>query len=302
MNKILVAILLVLPFCTFSQGRNEINKQIDSVKNVLLLEERARQNQAYTKEIEIYKALVDQAKDENYNLRETHHWFIGTCIGFILLILGSQIFYNVQLNTKKFEAIRETVTADIEKAKNELTESIKNDFKTLSKDHRVMIFEKFETYDTIRERKLKEMEADIEKLEAEIWLLKGVESNALTGYIRTVDTLLDLNKDVKYVLDDISKVLEKIDEIPEHAFTALEAMCKKVRAEVPLIHEIKLKIIEGLYKKKPVYRFSARDGLGLLAGLVPLSQMTYIRNAPKYKNPYKSTDEKESDEGDEAGK
>src|SRR5437762_3272283 len=57
------------------------------------------------------------------------------------------------------------------------------------------------------------LKADLKKHEAEIWLLKGVNQNALSYFIKATEFKVELGEEIKYILGDIVTILKKIDDI-----------------------------------------------------------------------------------------
>jgi regulatory protein YycI of two-component signal transduction system YycFG len=252
-------------------------------------------------ESEAYKLLYDNVKESNDKLVTTVQWVIGIALAFLLAILGSQIFFNWKINTKDIEYIKKDIDEKILALKGELISSLDKKSKEIQTliDKKITdteielkedIKDKFESRmkffnlksETIEQRmkdEVKLLKRDIEKNEGDIWTLKGVESNALSSYLRSALLEIELDREVKYILNDIIAILEKLEEIHQFDYSKLDELTSKLTA----LHKNQQEKIISLYKNKPVYRFVERPNTfehGSLVSLGGHSGKEYVKNKP----------------------
>jgi hypothetical protein len=127
---------------------------------------------------------------------------------------------------------------------------------------------------------VKTLKVDIEKIEGDLWKIKGVEANALSSYLRTALLQIELGREVKYILDDIISILTNLDEIHDYDYQKLD----KVISELKATHSTQKDKIVALYKDKPVYVYpnpitSERFGFGF--GGLGFGGKKYTKNPPK---------------------
>jgi Asp-tRNA(Asn)/Glu-tRNA(Gln) amidotransferase C subunit len=246
------------------------------------------------RELDSYKALVETSKASNEDFKETVRWFIGGMVGFVILVLGSQIFYNVQLNTRKVEAIRNELGKEIQELNTKSIESIDGKFSEISKKFEDLknaseskMNRSFEVmtkgYDAemkLREkgydRDIKSLEADIEKLSGEVWSLKGVKSNALAGFINSAIIEAGLKTDLTYKLRDILDVLKQVEDISDHDEKKIEELLQIIQQNYvgrfgEETHELKKTLSE-----KDIYSWVPRSSAGLIGGMFPISKWAKI--------------------------
>lgn len=224
-------------------------------------------------ESEAYQLLYENSKETNNRTLNIIQWVIGITIAFLLAILGSQIFFNYRLNRKEVDFIKKDLDEKLTKFKskfqddlntnNKITKSeIKEKFEKITKENKESIESEFEKKSKFIEienkyftsdinRQIKQLTADIEKNSGDIWGLKGVESNALSSFIRVGLLKIELKNEAKYILDDIIEILEKLNEIHSSDYNQLDELTSKMPGKYKTQKD---KIIAN-YKDKPVYKY-----------------------------------------------
>jgi hypothetical protein len=279
--KYLIVLILLITFSS-SFGQKD-GLRYDSLTKQL------KSNTANDKlnEVEAYKLLYQTAQNSNDNLRSTTQWTIGIVIAFILLILGSQFLYNWRLNKQEVETIKSEMETKFQELQNQLSKQreemfndLKVDISNSTKENKAYLRDKYftyreinaaqlETYKTDIEKQLTQLKANLEEHEGDIWLLKGVEANALSAFIRTAHYKFEINQELKYTFDDIIPLLSKAEEIHELDFNNLEKLIKNVREKFGSKYNEQLSSIEKNYKGKPLYVYEdSRLGGALMPGLM----------------------------------
>jgi hypothetical protein len=104
-------ILLIIFFTSqlaFSQSQEII--KLDTLEPNSLVE--LRQNEKIT-ELDYYKLLYESQVESNANFETLFQWTIGLSFGFLIAIIGSQIFFNYRINKKEIEYIRKDLQESI---------------------------------------------------------------------------------------------------------------------------------------------------------------------------------------------
>jgi hypothetical protein len=274
--KFFILLITILSFSSFSFGQKDTLKQ--TIDTLIFREN----NNA---ELNAYKLLYETTKRSNDELRETTHWTIGIVIAFILVILGSQFLYNWKINKQEIAQIKNEIDLRFQELQNSLSNGkdkiynkLKNDIDNARKENQEYLSDKFDKSQTFAEKLneifQKEIERDIlqlktetQKLDADIWLIKGVEANALTGFVKTAEYKLDLGQELKYILDDIIPILTKMEEIHETEYNNLDRLLLATRQKFPDKYESQLTKIEQAYKNKQTYIYQdSRFTTGLMSG------------------------------------
>lgn len=294
---------MILIFISFSSKADSISKQNitenQSGKNTEL------EAKLVSSEAKAYKLLYENSKENNQELLSTVQWTIGLSIGFLVAILGGQIFFNWRINKKEIDYIKKDIEEKIGELKAELLKSLTDEnriqetkitsmFDKTEKELLDKINAEFEKNNKFIElnNKMKDFEIDsaqnnfktgikelkinIEKIEGDIWKIKGVESNALSCYLRTALLQLELKREVKYILDDIISILTNIEEIHENDLERLE----KLLSQLTIVHSEQKEKIEALYRDKPVFKFVERPKSPYGFGSFLVSNIKYIKNKP----------------------
>ena len=242
------------------------------------------------REAEFYKLLYDGQKEANKDLVQVMYWAIGLVAAFILAIAGSQVIFNYRLRKSEIDRIKsensKTITQSLNTAKNEIA-GLLRDSETESRGAREELSKYLsgridssdETLNSIKDelkplkrlgRKLNLLEIRLNDAEAHVWRLRGVESNALTKFMRSCDLLIKNNQPNRLIhrLEDIEEGLENSDDIWEQDYNELKALMEKIPEQ---FHAERDKILE-IAEKLPVYVFDDAND--------PKSSWTYIRNVP----------------------
>lgn len=241
-----------------------------------------------------YKLLYENSKESNDRIISTIQWVLGIVFAFLLALIGSQIFFNFRISKKEIDNIKKDIDKkiselkvvllkDIDTTNRENTKQFQELIEKIKTDVKENINYKFEEKSKLLDVKIemhekgigilkhefeddiKYLKVDINKNKGDLWNLKGVKSNALTSFITTASLIIELKREVKYILNDIIEVLEKLNKIHEMDYSALEILITKIPKEHS---KIKSKI-EILFKDKPVYKYI--DGSG---------QLQYVKNEP----------------------
>jgi hypothetical protein len=292
MKKILLILLFQLSLLTFGQKTSteiQIHK-IDSINKI--------DGKSNLSKLNYYKLLAEQAQKGNETYISLTQWTLGISFAFLLALFGSQIFFNYRINKKEIDFIKKDIDEKFAKLKNDITESVdlkfdkikkelKNDLIKLSIDLKKSNSEDFENYKEYSNLKLelqnntlkqdiKSLEKEIEKNKGDLWKLKGVESNALSSFIRSALLQIELKRDVQYILDDINEVLANLEELDANSYNKLDELSVKTIKS----NKAKTEKMISLYKDKPVYEFVANSspfgGFGGM-GIFPPS-IRYIKN------------------------
>jgi len=292
MKKILLILLLQLSFLTYGQ-KDSTETQIKKVDSVSKTIEKPNLS-----ELDYYKLLAEQAQKDNETYISLTQWTLGISFAFLLAILGSQIFFNYRINKKEIDFIKKDIDEKFAELKNDITESVDSKFEKINKEiktdltklsielkksnaenfknHKEYSNLKLEVQKTSLKQEIKSLEKEIEKNKGDLWKLKGVESNALSSFIRSALLQLELKRDVQYILDDINEVLANLEEIDSNSYDKLDELSGKTIES----NQAKTEKMISLYKDKPVYEFVARTspfgGIGGM-GIFPPS-IRYIKN------------------------
>ncbi|KGL58390.1 hypothetical protein [Polaribacter sp. Hel1_85] len=252
-------------------------KTLDTVSNT--------KTKSNLSELDYYKLLAEQAQKDNETYISLTQWTLGISFAFLLAIIGSQVFFNYRINKKEIDFIKKDIDEKIAELKNNLTESIdtkleklnkdlKTDFTRLSidlkksnadnfKNHKEYSNLKLEVQKSSIKQEIKALEKEVEQNKGDLWKLKGVETNALSSFIRSTFLQLELNRDVQYIMNDIIEVLENLEEIDSHSYNKLNELSKKTIES----NKEKTEKMISLYKDKPVYEYTNTSPFGGIGGM-----------------------------------
>lgn len=292
MKKTLLILILQLSFFTYGQKDSAVTQiiKVDSVSKTI--------KKSNLSELDYYKLLAEQAQKDNETYISLTQWTLGISFAFLLAILGSQIFFNYRINKKEIDFIKKDIDEKFAELKNEISESVDSKFEKINKElktdltklsielkksnaenyksHKDLINLKLKLQESSFKQEIKSLEKEIEKNKGDLWKLKGVESNALSSFIRSALLQLELKRDVQYILDDINEVLANLEEIDSSSYDKLNTLSGKTIET----NQAKTEKMISLYKDKPVYEFVARTspfgGIGGM-GIFPPS-IRYIKN------------------------
>jgi len=252
-------------------------------------------NNKILSELDYYKLLYEKEQKNGNSYISLIQWIIGVCLAFLLAIIGSQIFFNYRINKKELDYIKKDLDQKLTNLKNELLEKIELKFELsetklkekFDKGEKVVKerVEKFiesenkmlelqlKTQKGELEREINYLKKDIEKNSGDLWKLKGVESNALSSFLRVAFMQIDLKHEVKYILDDIIEILNDLAEINNSDYNKLDELCSKLEVS----NADKITRIKELYNKKPVYEFVERKH-DSFDGFLGMPLMKYVKN------------------------
>jgi hypothetical protein len=107
-----------------------------------------------------------------------------------------------------------------------------------------------------------------------LWKLKGVETNALSSFIRSAFLQLELKREVQYIMDDIIEVLGDLEEIDSHNYNKLNELSEKTTES----NKDKTEKMISLYKDKPIFEFTNFSPFGGFRGMGLGPTKRYIKN------------------------
>lgn len=227
---------------------------------------------------DLYKLLYENSTDSNAKLVSTMQWSIGIISTFIIVLLGSQILFNYRVSKnevrlirseleEEFSNLKANLQSDVHKERQVFTEKLEDKLSTLRieiKDSISMhygekdkyIHAKLESFDKDIMRLtneldivLKEFKIDLSKLEGDVWQIRGVASNALVRYIKSINLRIEKGFDVRHLLDDVIEILPKMTRISVENMASLVTTVGKL----PEVFQDKKLIIESLYSAMPQY-------------------------------------------------
>jgi hypothetical protein len=291
-----LAVLSIFVFADTIVVDKSINKLIPTTSQ-------DRVNNSTMSDSEAYKLLYLNEKNSNDKMISIIEWVIGISVTFLIAIFGGQIFFNWKINKKEIDYIKK----DIEERIGELKAILIKDQAQINKEQTLQInttidkiekdllqkldgqFDKksklIDVYNDVNKREIeflerkisneiKQLNIEVEKNSGDLWVLKGVDSNALSSFVRTAIMKLEMKSDVKYILDEVIQLLEKIDEISVYDDERLKELVEKLDA----INSEKKKKIEKLYSSKPVYKFIDRPNQNPFG--FPGFSKEYVKNIP----------------------
>lgn len=294
-----ISISVAFLFCHFTTiGQNSISKKnIDTIKQNTIQQLKTIEHNSET---EAYKLLYETTQKNNDTLSETTHWTIGIVIAFIILILGSQFLYNWRLNKQEVDNIKgemdlkfQELSATLLAERNILLKELEQDISNTKRENQDYLKDKFDTYKESTERTLtanktelqKEFlvfNADLKKHEADIWLLKGVNQNALSYFIKATEFKIELGQEIKYILGDIVAILKKLDDIHEADYDNLTKLVGVARGKFGDLYDKQLEEVEKNYLDKGIYKFEKNEG-GILSGNSLLFSPQLIKKIIRHK-------------------
>ncbi len=229
---------------------------------------------------ELYKLLYENSVHSNDRMITTMQWSIGLVATFIIVLLGSQVFFNYKISKKEINVIRSELDEKFSMSKSDILEKInkttkenekstrhsfqkleteiQNNMNSRFKEKEKLFEAKMESFGKDNEllknqleSKIKVLSIGLNKVMGDVWKLRGVEANALTQFIITANLEIDRKLESKYILGDIKEVLMKLTEIFEMDYIQLEKLMTKIPKENSYIKDE----IESLYKALPKYIF-----------------------------------------------
>ncbi|MBV1929463.1 MAG: hypothetical protein KUG81_08140 [Gammaproteobacteria bacterium] len=281
---LLISVLFFSHCCAlaFADTDNSSDKLIEQEGPVNILE---KDMKVPIEKENLYKLLYDNSSASNDRIITTIQWSLGIISSFILLFLGGQVFFNNRVNKEEVGAIRsdseerftsfksellETIGADITSKNKEISSSMEKITEELKNEIARRVDEKEKYLDakigslqkdySSLENKMNSMLNDIKiqnhNMKAEIWRLRGIEANALSGFVEQATMEIGEGKNPRHTLKEIMRSLsamEKVrtdtcDEIIELS-EMLPDSCNELMAE-----------IKGIISTLPKYMFIEDPG------------------------------------------
>lgn len=308
---------LIILFCfsTILFGQNQDSTSNSKVKNGdLIKNENVKTKNNSMSELDYYKSLYGNTKENNESYKSLLQWTFGISLGFLLAIIGSQIFFNYRLNKKELDYIKKDIDEKVLDLENKLIKKIQEKFNDLDKslsagltknqkENKEFLEEKLNSDEELKkaqfkllentisyevksvknrlEREVMSLKEDIVKNKGDLWKLKGVESNALSSFIEVTFIKKQRNFEIKYILDEIIDVLKELDDIHQSDYDKL----KELYEEIKVSHKSKADRINELIKNKDVYTFNdytSNWNTGIY-GLLPRKITKIKKDKPKDK-------------------
>lgn len=275
-------LLYIISISTFSQISD--STQIPSPTTASLTPTLKSNTEEVFTELDYYKVLYEKEKENNESFKSLIQWTLGVSLGFLLAIIGSQIFFNYRLNKKEIDYIKKDIDEKILELENKLIEKIQLKFDEIDdglkeglaknqKENKEFLVDRLNSDSKVLDAELKllknvtefdikvlqdELEGGISSLKelilknkGDIWNLKGIDSIALSNYIEVAFIKLKRKNEVKYILNDIIEVLKELNEIHDRDFKNLKLLYKRIIDS----HGVLAKQINELVKNKEVYSF-----------------------------------------------
>ena len=127
---------LIILFCfsTILFGQNQDSTSNSKVKNGdLIKNENVKTKNNSMSELDYYKSLYENTKENNESYKSLLQWTFGISLGFLLAIIGSQIFFNYRLNKKELDYIKKDIDEKVLDLENKLIKKIQDKFNDLDK-------------------------------------------------------------------------------------------------------------------------------------------------------------------------
>ncbi|MCH8078519.1 MAG: hypothetical protein IIA06_01920 [Proteobacteria bacterium] len=227
-----------------------------------------------------YRILYENSVEANDRIIKTMQWAIGLIVTFILLLLGSQVFFNYRISKEEIRTIKSdleerfvtlmsTINENINETSNKNMEDLrqinqrsesdlKNNIKLQLEDKEKLYESIVESYnkdnDLLKmklEYKIDNINIEINKLEGHVWRLRGVDSNALSRFISVAESEIERNYEEKYALKDIIVTLKLVKKISVDDYDNLTKLLPKISKENKVIKDE----IWTLYKDLQKFKF-----------------------------------------------
>lgn len=228
----------------------------------------------------LYKLLYENSVKSNNDIIGTIQWSIGLVATFIIVLLGSQVFFNYRVSKEEIKSIKSSIEEKISIIRVELTDAISQEnkanststrksFATLEDSLQNNFIERFNEKEKYFDTKIesieksnqllknhlssevKDLSIKIVKMDGYIWKLRGVEVVALRNFVDTAYLIIEEGHEPKFILKEIVETLENITRISTDELSRLNELMDKVPQE-----NITLKNqIESLYKELPLYTY-----------------------------------------------
>ena len=224
--------------------------------------------------------LYENSAKANDRLTLTMQWAIGLVASFILILLGSQVFFNYRISKEEISAIQSELEEHLANLKSDLIEKINktsNEHEKyiqssyretaleLKDDISNQLKEKEKLFEAIIDSQKKDNELlekefnsklnaisiDLEKTIGHVWNLRGIKANALGRFIYSAKLQIERGTNTEFILDEIINVLKEMEDINLRDYDRLE----EILPTIPADQKDSKKKIESLYKNLPKYTF-----------------------------------------------
>jgi hypothetical protein len=274
-KKVLIAIIILIGSCNLAIA--EADKPI--VKSSKQDEIIKTENQGSEKK-NLYKLLYENSVASNDRVITTIQWSIGIISSFVLLFLGSQVYFNHRVNKEEIGAIRSDLEESFSSFKSELLENINVDnnsknketlqsFEKLSHEFKDDLSKRLEEKEKYLDAKIESLQKEYSSLEkntesvlsdlkiknqtvnAEIWRLRGIEANALSRFTEIAKMEIENGVSPIRTLEEIVKSLAAMKKVRTDTCEELNELSKCVPDDCQeLMAEIK-----GHISSLPKYMF-----------------------------------------------
>lgn len=250
-------------------------------------------------EAALYKLLYESQKEANKDLAQVIYWSTTLVGAFLLTIVGSQVFFNYRLRKSDVANLQKSnakqVSDAIEVARTEFLQLIKSS-ESENRSSREELSKYFSgRFDAVSDRietarksiddvaskltkveplqdRISSLEMNMSELDGHVWRLRGVESNALTGFIKACELQIENNrvKTLYYGLREVEAALKKMDSIYSNDYHRL---CELMQKLPEGFHEERERIT-AMFEKLPMYELDLpEDPRGRAV-------WRYVKNAP----------------------
>ena len=280
LKKIVLSSMIVFILISFVSGFFYLNFQCNHINEAIkrinsnLSSLKKKDLTIYTdREIQTYKQMVENLKDSNEKILETVYWSLGGILGIIIVILGSNIFYNFRINKNEMENIKNALSLSLEETKNKNLEIIQKNaqdqIKNISENfhYNVNNFDKklkqteeklidmisnlksefFEKESSIT-NKFALLHSEIVGHTADLWGLKDVPVNALKYETEKAILDIELKQPIESSLSNIYEYLDKITSISTFSQSDVIKLIEKLPDKYS-VHKDKL---QNIIKSKSI--------------------------------------------------
>lgn len=236
------------------------------------------------KELDYYKMLYENSEQKTDSLTSLIQWSFGISLGFLLAIIGSQIFFNYRINKRELDYIKKDIDEKVLELENKLIaknqekfdgieDSIKKSIHELKTENKDYLQNEFNNSEKLKEAKYEILKnkltnkvekiedkidtsiiglrKDVLKNEGEIWKLRGINANALSSFQKVAFIKFELEENIDFILDDILRVLNEMEEIHELELASWTTLYDKIKEK----YKDKANRINDLFTSKDVYTF-----------------------------------------------
>ena len=227
--RIILLALICLSLNCYSQKNDSVT--VSNVKE----EVKPVEVDTPSKEVELYKLLYEAEKTNNESLVNLTYWSFGISMAFIILIVGSQIYFNYRLGKKDILKIKAELSERMTLAKTEIEKGLNatvTEFKTEVSNKMDDMTSEISVNRILQDQKVLSVEHSViqAKLSSDLGQM-GVVTK-LEYYKRLIEIELKLDTPFMISVDDLTEVLKKEKEIPNFNFLNLSSLLKKFPASL----------------------------------------------------------------------